>query len=144
MADDPLDFAKAAVAALGDAQLWQMLSAEGLRQQRVLCPARQSAVLGGALRLPLLIETPAEQAQLHSIHRYIDMCPSYACLSCICTPWLYSPAAHPWSPPQPRAATPRPAKPRHAPPRPATPHRRVCSCTSEVSVIGCYLCSTCC
>ena len=68
MADDPLEFAKAAVAALGDARLWEMLSAEGLRHQRVLCPARQSAVLGGALRQPLLIESPAEQAQLHALY----------------------------------------------------------------------------
>ena len=104
MADDPLEFAKAAVAALGDAQLWEMLSAEGLRQQRLLCPARQSAVLGGALRLPLLIEPPAEQAQLH-----IYICPS-ACLSYTCMP---SPAAHSCRHAPPRAA------PRHTPPRTA-------------------------
>ena len=106
MADDPLEFAKAAVAALGDAQLWEMLSAEGLRQQRLLCPARQSAVLGGALRLPLLIEPPAEQAQPH-----IYICPSYACLSYTCMPWLYSPATLSCRHAPPRAA------PRHTPPR---------------------------
>ena len=106
VADDPLEFAKAAVAALGDAQLWEMLSAEGLRQQRLLCPARQSAVLGGALRLPLLIEPPAEQAQPH-----IYICPSYACLSYTCMPWLYSPATLSCRHAPPRAA------PRHPPPR---------------------------
>ena len=62
VADDAEAFAAAAVAAMSDAALWARLSAAGLVQQRMLAPARQSAVLGAALRAPLLLVPPAERA----------------------------------------------------------------------------------
>jgi len=61
--DDPSAFASAAVAALTDDSLWRHLSRRGLRQMRMLVsPARQAAVLSAAMRDPLLLDAPAEQA----------------------------------------------------------------------------------
>ena len=65
VAEEPRSFARAAVEALTDAALWHELSRRALRQMRLLVsPARQSAVLSAALRDPLLLDAPAEQACL--------------------------------------------------------------------------------
>jgi hypothetical protein len=63
VADDAPGFALAALAALTDDNLWGRLSASGLRQMRQLVsPAVQAAVLSAAMREPLLLDPPAEQA----------------------------------------------------------------------------------
>lgn len=63
VADSASKFASAAVASLTNDALWHRLSRGGLRQMRVLVsPARQSGVLASALKEPLLLDPPAEQA----------------------------------------------------------------------------------
>eukprot|EP00966_Prymnesium_polylepis_P211961 4909434-Prymnesium_polylepis.3 len=60
--DRPAAFARAALDALRDGALWAALSRAGLRHQRMLSAARQSGVMGEALRDGLQLDSPAEQA----------------------------------------------------------------------------------